>query len=158
MQSRAIPGGIRRKGVHRLIVKVSLITLTSTSTMPECAGNVLDLRKEYKRLSRREQKRKRVTVLGAQLPEELFERILKYMDKTLKIPKRRAGPQVSLVEQHLLDIRRMQKQAEGVNSSLTQVLDLKQKHANAIEARFARDQAENTARQGQAIMVFTIVT
>ncbi len=89
---------------------------------------------------------------------EQQHRILKHMDKTLKIPKRRAGPQVSLVEQHLLDIKRMQKQAEGVNSSLTQVLDLKQKHANAIEARFARDQAENTARQGQAIMVFTIVT
>ncbi|KAJ9602585.1 hypothetical protein H2200_012778 [Cladophialophora chaetospira] len=89
---------------------------------------------------------------------EQQHRILKYLDKTLKIPKRRAGPQVSLVEQHLLDIKRMQKQAEGVNSSLTQVLDLKQKHANAIEARFARDQAESTARQGQAIVVFTIVT
>jgi hypothetical protein len=89
---------------------------------------------------------------------EQQHRILKHMDKTLKISKRRVGPQVSLVEQHLLDIRRMQRQAEGVNSSLTQVLDLKQKHANAIEARFARDQAEDTARQGQTIMVFTIVT
>jgi hypothetical protein len=37
-------------------------------------------------------------------------------------------------------------------------LDLKQKHANAFEARFARDQAALTARQGQTIMVFTIVT
>ena len=89
---------------------------------------------------------------------EQQHRILKHMDKTLKIPSKRAGPQVSLIEQHLLDIRRMQRQAEGVNIGLTQVLDLKQKHANAIEARFARDQAENTARQGQAIMVFTIVT
>jgi len=31
-------------------------------------------------------------------------------------------------------------------------------HANAIEARFARDQATLTARQGQTIMVFTLVT
>ena len=84
--------------------------------------------------------------------------VLKHMSTALKISKRRAGLQVRLVEQHLLDISRMQRQAQGVNSSLTQVLDLKQKHANAIEARFARDQAEDTARQGQTIMVFTIVT
>jgi len=38
------------------------------------------------------------------------------------------------------------------------MLDLKQKHANAFEARFARDQAAGTMRQGQTIMVFTIVT
>jgi hypothetical protein len=38
------------------------------------------------------------------------------------------------------------------------MLDLKQKHANAFEARFARDQAAGTARQSQTIMVFTIVT
>lgn len=38
------------------------------------------------------------------------------------------------------------------------LLDLKQKHANAFEARFARDQAAGTVRQGRTIMVFTIVT
>lgn len=41
---------------------------------------------------------------------------------------------------------------------LAHLLDLKQKHANAFEARFARDQATFTGRQGQTIMVFTIVT
>lgn len=41
---------------------------------------------------------------------------------------------------------------------LTHLLDLKQKHANAFEARFAREQAQFTGRQGQTIMVFTIVT
>jgi hypothetical protein len=57
-----------------------------------------------------------------------------------------------------MDLSRMDKQAESVNTNLTQVLDLKQKHANALEARFQRDQAQDTARQGQTIMVFTIVT
>ena len=52
------------------------------------------------------------------------------------------------------DIRRM----TDVLSQLTHLLDLKQKHANAIEARFARDQAALTGQQGQTIMVFTIVT
>jgi len=41
--------------------------------------------------------------------------------------------QKALVDLHLLDIERNDKQAKSVNVSLTQVLDLKQKHANALE-------------------------
>jgi hypothetical protein len=52
----------------------------------------------------------------------------------------------------------MDTQAERIYKSITDLLDLKQKHANAFEARFARDQAAGTARQSQTIMVFTIVT
>lgn len=37
-------------------------------------------------------------------------------------------------------------------------MDLRQKHANLSEAKFARKQAEETAKQGNTIMVFTIVT
>jgi len=62
------------------------------------------------------------------------------------------------VDLGMMDLDRMDKQAESVNTNLTQVLDLKQKHANALEARFQRDQAQTTARQGRTIMVFTIVT
>ena len=50
--------------------------------------------------------------------------------------------QKALIDLHLLDIERMDKQSKAVNISLTQVLDLKQKHANALEARFTRDQAQ----------------
>ncbi|KAF2212204.1 hypothetical protein CERZMDRAFT_59120 [Cercospora zeae-maydis SCOH1-5] len=56
------------------------------------------------------------------------------------------------------DITRMEAQANRVYESIVSLLDLKQKHANAFEARFARDQAAGTQRQGQTIMVFTIVT
>ncbi|KEF60521.1 uncharacterized protein A1O9_02082 [Exophiala aquamarina CBS 119918] len=58
----------------------------------------------------------------------------------------------------ILDITRMTQQARSVNENLTQVLDLKQKHANAVEARFQRYQAQEATRQGQTIMVFTVVT
>ena len=44
------------------------------------------------------------------------------------------------------------------NEQLTQLLDFKQMHASSIEARFAREQAGLTARQGETIMIFTIVT
>ncbi|KAL8705183.1 MAG: hypothetical protein Q9201_001683 [Fulgogasparrea decipioides] len=72
--------------------------------------------------------------------------------------KKRYREQHKVVEIHLKDVERMDKQAEGIYTSLTHLLDLKQKHANAFEARFARDQAAFTGRQGQTIMVFTLVT
>lgn len=58
----------------------------------------------------------------------------------------------------LKDIKRMDQQASRIYESIRDLLDLKQKHANAFEARFARDQAAGTQRQGQTVMVFTIVT
>ncbi|KAL2838029.1 hypothetical protein BJY01DRAFT_220329 [Aspergillus pseudoustus] len=72
--------------------------------------------------------------------------------------KKRFKDQQRTIDMHLKDIDRMDKQAERIYSSITDLLDLKQKHANAFEARFARDQAAGTARQGKILMVFTIVT
>ncbi|CEO59250.1 Putative Ankyrin repeat protein [Penicillium brasilianum] len=72
--------------------------------------------------------------------------------------KKRFKDQQRMIEMHLKDIDRMDKQAERIYHSITDLLDLKQKHANAFEARFARDQAAGTTRQSKTIMVFTIVT
>ncbi|CAO2649435.1 Nn.00g068200.m01.CDS01 [Neocucurbitaria sp. VM-36] len=72
--------------------------------------------------------------------------------------KRRFKDMVKTIDTHIKDLERMDKQAERIYKSITDLLDLKQKHANAFEARFARDQAAGTARQSQTIMVFTIVT
>ncbi|CAK4034723.1 ankyrin repeat [Lecanosticta acicola] len=66
--------------------------------------------------------------------------------------------QEKTISNPLKDIDRMDKQAERIYTNIRDLLDLKQKHANAFEARFARDQAAGTQRQGQTIMVFTIVT
>ncbi|KAI1873884.1 uncharacterized protein JN550_003153 [Neoarthrinium moseri] len=59
---------------------------------------------------------------------------------------------------HKRDIQTMDEQAERLYQSLTDLLDLKQKHSNALEARFASEQALAAAREGQTVMVFTIVT
>ncbi|CAK7242632.1 MAG: hypothetical protein STHCBS139747_004128 [Sporothrix thermara] len=72
--------------------------------------------------------------------------------------RKRARDSARLLEIHLKDIDRMDRQAESIYISLTNLLDLKQKHSNALEARFARDHAMIAARQGQTIMAFTIVT
>lgn len=62
------------------------------------------------------------------------------------------------LEVNLKDITRMEGQADSLYQGLTHLLDLKQKHCNALEARFAGEQAAVTAKQGQSILVFTIVT
>ncbi|OKL64361.1 hypothetical protein UA08_01088 [Talaromyces atroroseus] len=72
--------------------------------------------------------------------------------------KKKFREQQRIIEMHVKDVDRMDKQTERIYDSITDLLDLKQKHANAFEARFARDQAAGTARQGKTIMMFTIVT
>ncbi|KAI0878003.1 hypothetical protein GGS24DRAFT_48617 [Hypoxylon argillaceum] len=72
--------------------------------------------------------------------------------------KRRAGEQKRGIDAKQKDVSRMDRQALSLYDSLTDLLDLKQKHSNALEARFAGDQAVIAAKQGQTIMVFTIVT
>lgn len=46
----------------------------------------------------------------------------------------------------LKDIGRMESQTKRIYDALTGLLDLKQKHANVLEARFARDLATQTAK------------
>lgn len=72
--------------------------------------------------------------------------------------RRSFDSQTKLITTHLLELTRMTNLASTLSSSLLNLLDLKQKQANAFEARFARDQAAGTVRQGQIIMVFTMVT
>jgi ankyrin repeat protein/Mg2+ and Co2+ transporter CorA len=72
--------------------------------------------------------------------------------------ERKMKEQLKLIQIHMKDIERMRKQTQGIYTSLTNLLDLKQKHANAFEARFASNQAALTARQGQTVLLFTIVT
>lgn len=78
--------------------------------------------------------------------------------RPLRELRRKFDDQKKLVSTHLAEIKRMTDLAEVIETSLLNLLDLKQKQANAFEARFARDQAAGTVRQGQIIMVFTMVT
>ncbi|KAK6709503.1 hypothetical protein SNK04_010449 [Fusarium graminearum] len=60
-----------------------------------------------------------------------------------------------------LSIDEIEDMIDGANnaySALNLLIDLKQKQSNVMDARYARVQAEQSARQGKTIMVFTIVT
>ncbi|KAJ0115642.1 uncharacterized protein J7T55_010465 [Diaporthe amygdali] len=86
---------------------------------------------------------------------------------------------ISCIENHMSRIGEMEKLAEKAHKSLYHLIDLKQKQANFSEAISARmlaretakntqlqikqndeisKQAEETARQGKTLMVFTVVT
>jgi hypothetical protein len=71
----------------------------------------------------------------------------------LRRAERKFEEQDKTITNPVKDIDRMDKQAERIYGSIRDLLDLKQKHANAFEARFARDQAAGTVRQGRTIMV-----
>ena len=143
------------------------LDIKTTDPNPIFVNRLLNIAKEAQLLVECNDVEDELSILTAVLQQQ--RGVLQEMGQALKelssahggtkhdMPKR-SGQQRRLVDQHLLDIERMRKQANRVNESLTQVLDLKQKHANALEARFTRDQAQATARQGQTIMVFTIVT
>ncbi|OTA69605.1 hypothetical protein K449DRAFT_429068 [Hypoxylon sp. EC38] len=52
----------------------------------------------------------------------------------------------------------MVERAKLVEAGIINLMDLKQKQANLWEARSSREGAEQTARQGQTLMMFTVVT
>lgn len=63
--------------------------------------------------------------------------------------KKRFKEQQRTIDMHLKDIARMDKQAERIYASITDLLDLKQKHANAFEARFASRPGRRNHAPGQ---------
>jgi Mg2+ and Co2+ transporter CorA len=56
------------------------------------------------------------------------------------------------------EIEEMIKEADFVQQAIDTLLDLKQKQANIVEAKYTRKQSDDTAVQGDTIMVFTMVT
>ncbi|OAA55284.1 ankyrin repeat and protein kinase domain-containing protein 1 [Niveomyces insectorum RCEF 264] len=72
--------------------------------------------------------------------------------------RKRWREQKRLIETRLRDLERMDRRAENTYTSLRSLLELKQMQSNALEAKFARDQAVTASKQGQAILVFTVVT
>ncbi|KAL2268270.1 hypothetical protein VTJ83DRAFT_3116 [Remersonia thermophila] len=65
---------------------------------------------------------------------------------------------ISIVQNNIRVVKDMLAYAEKVENSLKSLLDLKQRHASGWEARFAREGSEESQRQGNIILVFTLVT
>lgn len=75
--------------------------------------------------------------------------------ETISMASRNRHP---IIDANIRDFDRMLSHANASYDALNHLLDLKQKHATVTEARFAGNRADETARQGNTIMFFTIVT
>ncbi|KAK4121997.1 hypothetical protein N657DRAFT_576474 [Parathielavia appendiculata] len=62
------------------------------------------------------------------------------------------------LDERVSELRTLLQNAQNTSSALKDLLTLKQQQAGVIEAREAVKQAQLTLKQGQSIMIFTIVT
>ncbi|EXJ84037.1 hypothetical protein A1O3_04704 [Capronia epimyces CBS 606.96] len=62
------------------------------------------------------------------------------------------------IHSNLKDFTRMLDHVTAAEQGINQLLNLKQKEANALEARFSRKSADAATKQGNTILFFTIVT
>ncbi|GAB1316850.1 Ankyrin repeat protein [Madurella fahalii] len=62
------------------------------------------------------------------------------------------------LEERISELRALLQNAQSTSAALKDLLTLKQQQAGVIEAREAVKQAQLTLKQGQSIMIFTIVT
>ena len=60
--------------------------------------------------------------------------------------------------EHEKQIEGMLKGAQAAQTAFKELLDMKQKQANIVEAHFARKQTEVAADQSRSVMIFTIFT
>jgi len=67
-------------------------------------------------------------------------------------------PIKTIVDQGLQDIAQLDAQATRLSSSVSELVQLKQAHYNSLELESSRDLAMDAAKQGRAVLVFTIVT
>ncbi|KAK4165403.1 hypothetical protein QBC43DRAFT_287954 [Cladorrhinum sp. PSN259] len=72
--------------------------------------------------------------------------------------RQQAKDNLALVDANIDAVVEMTQYADKMRVELNGLLDLKQKQANAWEARFSREGSESSQRQGNITMVFTIVT
>lgn len=125
-------------------------TLLDISSETLLLGDIKDIRDELEML-------KMVFHQQKELYLELTKNILSLLDhwQTSESQQRRIekayDDQSRNITNPLRDIERMEEQVNRIYDSIRDLLDLKQKHANAM-------QAADTARAGQTLMVFTIVT
>lgn len=65
---------------------------------------------------------------------------------------------LTFAKTHMESIAEMRKEAEKIKESLVTLMGLKQQHSSHLEAKLAAEQAESTAKQGKAVLLFTIIT
>lgn len=120
--------------------------------------NLLDIREEIKLLVEVKDIRDEVniilTVLSIQrtLVDQMYQTVGEE-DPLLRTPVVK-----NLISTDINDFTKLDSQARTIQEKLNTLMDLKQKAANAWEAKEARETAVATGKQGNTVLVFTVVT
>lgn len=146
----------------RLLEKWLRLNCGGSEEQLELTKDLLDIHEETDLLAEIKDIQDELKILGTLLYDQLavldkfkqyteqemqVESNRKMVDPILKDLKQRFHGQRSEIDLHLSDIDQLLRQADDVKQSLTSLLDLKQKHSNALEARFAREHAIIAAKQ-----------
>ncbi|KAF2833583.1 hypothetical protein CC86DRAFT_338978 [Ophiobolus disseminans] len=119
---------------------------------------MLDIREEIKLLVEVKDVRDEITIILTVL-ETQYTLIEQMSRKDRNCHALLDKPAVQgIVNSNIIDFEKMKLQAGTVQDKLNTLMDLKQKAANAWEAREARETAVAASKQGNTVLVFTIVT
>lgn len=135
----------------------------SDALEPACVDKLLDINNETSTLDKIQQIREEFKILLSVLSSQSIS-VHDFVNKAFLSNKARKqmelhrDTQLRTIRTHMEDIKRMDQHLVELHASITNLLDLKHRYANLFEARFSRYQATDSVRQGQTIMVFTIVT
>ncbi|KAF2846288.1 hypothetical protein T440DRAFT_406141 [Plenodomus tracheiphilus IPT5] len=120
--------------------------------------DLLDIREEIKLLVEIKDIRDEVniilTVLGIQWT--LLERLSLHGSESPALTQ--GSVATNIVQTDIDDFTRMDSQARTIQEKLNTLMDLKQKAANAWEARESRETTVAASKQGNTVLVFTVVT
>ncbi|XDG04788.1 hypothetical protein ABKA04_004403 [Annulohypoxylon sp. FPYF3050] len=89
--------------------------------------------------------------------KEVLEKFNVLMHEGSKM-KKDSKRNIDIIDSNIAAVDEMAGRAQEVHMGIQELLSLKQKQANAWEARFAREGSEHTQRQSNITMVFTMVT
>jgi hypothetical protein len=73
-------------------------------------------------------------------------------------PSRTLTKPLRIIDRAIGDFKKMDKQMKEIHDDLNHLLDLQQKQATVWEARSTREGARATSRQGNVMVIFTMVT
>lgn len=79
-------------------------------------------------------------------------------DLSGKEPSKALTKPLRIIDRAIGDFKKMDKQMKEIHDDLNHLLDLQQKQATVWEARSTREGARATSRQGNVMVIFTMVT
>ncbi|KAF2648081.1 hypothetical protein K491DRAFT_261624 [Lophiostoma macrostomum CBS 122681] len=149
--------GAFKRGSARLL-ELNSVNKYYEARKSELLINLLDIRNEIELLVEVKDIRDEINIILSVLhiQKSMVEQMTQ--DKSTIRGLLRNDTVENMVKADIDDFTKLDGQARSIQEKLNTLMDLKQKAANAWEAREARETAVAASKQGNTVMVFTVVT